>query len=603
MRRLLLTSLAVTLAVTGVVQSSLGAFTSTSASSGSVTASADWTPPTVSLRQPAAILRGTVTLTADAADAETSVATVVLQHRPSGTTTWTDSCTAAAAGGGAWSCAFATAGVPDGRYDLRAVATDVEGNVGTSLGRVVTIDNVGPVVAIAELPDAIRATYEVTVAATDAGSGVASVRLQRSVADANTWTDVCTTSTAPYRCALSTTGLANDDLDLRAIATDHVGNTTVSTIETVLVDNAAPAVTVTAPSGTLSGTVTIGATASDAHSGVAEVTIQRRLVGAADWTTICVDASAPYSCRFDTTQVAAGTYDLRAIAVDVAGNSTTSSSVRRGVSNEAASVSVEDPGDRLSGTVEVVASANAPVGIRDVRLEYRAAGTSAWTTLCADATAPYTCNWDTTQVVDGLYELRAILTDAAGVTTTSAVVTGRQVDNSPLRGLDVQGANGGTLGRIDAGDTLELTYSDRIDLSTVVAGWNGSARSVLIRVRDGALVGGATRDDTVDVFIGNNINNAVQARVGAINLRGDYIKNGKQGTLDGTLSARTAEVDGAEVTVLTIRFDQTPHHNLARTFTGTATMVWTPSPGVRGIDGQTASTAQVLQTGGATRSL
>ena len=49
------------------------------------------------------------------------------------------------------------------------------------------------------------------------------------------------------------------------------------------------------------GTKTINATATDA-TGVAAagVTIQYSLAGANTWTTICTDASSPYSCSWNT---------------------------------------------------------------------------------------------------------------------------------------------------------------------------------------------------------------------------------------------------------------------------------------------------------------
>lgn len=594
MRRLLLAALTVTLVTVGFVPASTAAFTSTSTSAPSgVTASPDWTPPTVSLRDPGTVLRGTVAVTADAADADSRVARVLHQHRPAGASVWIDTCTVTATGS-VFTCAFATAAVADGRYELRAVATDAHGNEAASAVRTTTVDNLAPQVAVGDLPAAIRGSATIPVTASDDGTGVVHVRLQRSPADAGSWTDVCTTASVPFTCVLDTTRLANDDLDLRAIATDGAGNTATSEVETVLVDNLAPTVTVSAPSGTLSGTTTISATASDAHSGVGSVTIQRRPQGASEWTTICVDASAPYSCRFDTTQVPAGSYEFRAVATDVAGNSAASATLTRGVANTAPSVSVEDPGDLVAGTVTVEASAFSPIGIRDVRIQWTAAGTVSWTTLCTDTTAPYRCEWDTTTLPDGPYDLRAILTDVNGVTTTSAVLVGRHVDNTPLRGLDVQGRNGGVLGRIDTGDVLTLTYSDTLDLASVLSGWNGASRGVTVRLRDGSVVGGGALDDTLDVFTAANLNTPV--RLGSVNLRADYLKSGRNVTVPGTLAATTVVRDGREVTEITLRIDATLGNNVLRTG-GAGTMVWSPSAGVRGTSGVAASTATVTESG------
>ena len=50
-----------------------------------------------------------------------------------------------------------------------------------------------------------------------------------------------------------------------------------------------PTVAMTDPGSPLSGTVTLGATASDARSSVASVVIQRAPDGSGTWTTVCTD--------------------------------------------------------------------------------------------------------------------------------------------------------------------------------------------------------------------------------------------------------------------------------------------------------------------------
>ena len=72
------------------------------------------------------------------------------------------------------------------------------------------------------------------------GTGVASVRFERALADADTWTTVCTDASSPYTCSLDTTTLADDVYDFRAVALDFAGNSTASAVEDVQVDNAAP---------------------------------------------------------------------------------------------------------------------------------------------------------------------------------------------------------------------------------------------------------------------------------------------------------------------------------------------------------------------------
>ena len=75
-------------------------------------------------------------------------------------------------------------------------------------------------------------------------------------------------------------------------------------------------------------------------------------------------------------------------------------------------VSVTSPGATVAGAVAVSAPASdTGSGVAQVVVQYAAAGSSTWTTLCTDTTSPYSCTWDTLTVLDGDYQLRAIATE------------------------------------------------------------------------------------------------------------------------------------------------------------------------------------------------
>jgi hypothetical protein len=113
------------LAALGGAQFSSAAFTSTTRNAPStVTAAADWTPPTVSLDVPAGPVSGVVTVAAEASDGETEIASVLLEYTAAGTKAWAPVCTATAA---PYACDWDTAGLPVGVYALRATATDGTG--------------------------------------------------------------------------------------------------------------------------------------------------------------------------------------------------------------------------------------------------------------------------------------------------------------------------------------------------------------------------------------------------------------------------------------------------------------------------------------------
>ena len=132
---------------------------------------------------------------------------------------------------------------------------------------------------------------------------------------------------------------------MRSVATDRSDLTTASTAVTArIVDNNGPTTTLTDPGTPLRGSVTISATATDV-SGVQSVAIQYAPAGTSTWTTICTDTSSSYSCSWNTTGVADGSYDLRARATDTLGKVSTSAVVAsRAVDNVTSPVATDIQG-------------------------------------------------------------------------------------------------------------------------------------------------------------------------------------------------------------------------------------------------------------------
>lgn len=566
-------------------------FSATIRATATVRSAADWTPPTVSVASPGGTVKDTVTLTASAADGESGIREVVIQHHPPNGTGWVTLCTVASS---PYSCAWNTRAVANGTHVLRARATDHAGYATTS-GTVTTVVANSVVVVLGDPGDVVRGTVSLPVTIHNPPLLVTSVSVEHAVAGSGTWKPVCTKLTSPYTCSWTSTTVANDSYDLRAVVVSGTSTWTSAVRTDVLVDNLAPTVTMTDPGSPLRGTVTLTTVPTDTHSGVASVRIQRSPNGGSTWTDTCTVTSAPHSCRFDTTTIADGTWAFRAIATDVAGNATTSAAVTgRVVDNTVSSVSLEDPGAYLTGTVALRASANSTAGVDRVVVQRAPAGTTTWTDVCTVTTSPYTCAWNTTTVADGLHDLRALLVDGLGRQTISAVVVGRRVDNSPLRGLDLQAANGGgTAGRMDAGDTLTLTFSRQVRPATVTSGWTGAAQAVSVRVRDGNTLGLGNRGDTLDVqLVGSVVN------LGSVNLQDDYVKTGKTVVLNATMTAGTVTTDGVVRSTITLLLGTVGSGaNDVRSALTAAHMAWTPSAAVLDANGNACSTAPVTETG------
>jgi Bacterial Ig domain/Bacterial Ig-like domain (group 3) len=240
-----------------------------------------------------------------------------------------------------WSSGASTPGT------YTVTVADAAGNTATS-AVTFTADATAPTGAVtAPVANAnVRgATVSVTSSSTDASSGVASAQFQSSPAGAATWSDLGAADTAtPYAASWNATTFTDGLYDLRVITTDNVGNMfTSATIANVRVDNTAPTGSVTAPASNafVSGaSVAVSANSADTGGGVASVQFQTSPRDASTWTNLgAADTTSPYGVAWNTTSgYPDGRYDLRAVTIDKAGNSSTSAVVRVEVQNAAPTV-------------------------------------------------------------------------------------------------------------------------------------------------------------------------------------------------------------------------------------------------------------------------
>ncbi len=576
-RLLLLASLALLLGAFAMPGFSGATFTARTSGTASISASNDWTPPVVAMTAPASAVSGTTTVSATASDARSSVASVAIAYAASGSGTWTTICTDPTA---PYGCAWDTTGVTDGAYALRAVATDAAGNSATSDTVATTVLNTASV-TLTEPGDNLRGTIGLHAAISDAGSQtISALRIEYSESDAATWSTVagCTTTAATVSCSWTP---STGTYDLRAVAVVG-GRTYQDEVDGILVDNAAPSVSITSPkrNSTVSGVVSVVTNPSDADSGVDQVVVQYAQTGTTSWVTACTVGDAPYTCALDSTSVADAQYDLRAVVTDLAGNTATSATVSKvTVSNTVASVSLVNPGPFLSGSVNLTANAYSTAGGMSVSIQRSPAGKSTWTTICTLPAAPWTCSWATTGVTDGSYDLRAVLTDSK-TTTTSATVT-TTVANA-FRGVDVQSVNrtGGTVGKMEAGDQIVFTYSGQASPSSILPGWSGTSAATV-----SASMSNKSSSDTFSVS-GTNL--------GSVNTHSNLVS--KSTSFYGSaMTAGTTTVNGATATVITVTLG-TPSRSV-KSYATAANMTWSPSGDAENLAGTTCSTGVVTESG------
>jgi hypothetical protein len=177
-------------------------------------------------------------------------------------------------------------------------------------------------------------------------------------------------------------------------------------------DTDPPETTITSAPGGLvaSGDATFSFTASEAGSSF-ECSLDGAPFGA------CT-SPASYSGLAD----GAHSFDVR--ATDGAGDTDPSPAQHAWtVDSTPPSATMNDPGAYLRGTVTLTStSGDTGSGVASVTYQRSPAGAGAWAAVPA--------SWNTTGVADGLYDLRVVVADNAGNSTTSAPVTNRRVDNT-----------------------------------------------------------------------------------------------------------------------------------------------------------------------------
>ncbi|HZB40623.1 MAG TPA: Ig-like domain-containing protein, partial [Ilumatobacter sp.] len=376
-----------------------------------------------------------------------------------------------------WTLNWDTTTGPDGAATIQVVVEDMAGNTTSSAIRNVSVDNVSPTPTLTDPGQYLSGT--VSLSASSDGDTV-QVDFERRPAGGGSWVTIASDTTLPWGTSLDTTALADGLYDFRAVATDQTGNTGASPIRaSIRVDNTNPAGSITTPANgaTVGGSsVALGGSYSDGASGVGSVSYELRPTGGGSWSTIATSTSAPFSATWDATTVSTGSYDLRPVITDRAGNTFTGATITVTVDTTAPTVVLTNPGSTISGTVTLNATVSGS-GATQVAFAASPAGAASWTSIGTDPSAPWSFAFDTLSRTDGLYDLRTTVSDGLG-NTSSDVVTGIRLDNTAPRVISSTPAEGSTvtstssiiLGTSESATPVGVTLDGQPTVAPVISG-------------------------------------------------------------------------------------------------------------------------------------
>ena len=180
----------------------------------------------------------------------------------------------------------------------------------------------------------------------------------------------------------------------------------------------------------------------------------------------------------------------------------------------------------------------------------------------------------------GTYTAQASQTDTSGNTGTSSANT-FVVDTTKPTATSVSAVNktGGTAGKIEAGDTVTFTYSEAIDPTSVLAGWDGSSTSVKVSF---------TNSSNNDTFTVLDSSGGANVHLGSVATGGNYV------TAATSFTSTMVRAAGGASIVVTLG---TPS-NVASGAVAAKNVVWTVGSGIKDLAGNTITAGTWTETDG-----
>ncbi len=433
-------------------------------------------------------------------------------------------------GSGAWTATgLDLTSLNQGTVTYAAKATDAAGNTGSTVTVTSIKDTLAPAVPTISAPLYVNSANVANVPVSGTAEAGAAVTLV--VTDAGAAHSVTQTATASGTGAWSTTGLNLSSLNQGAVtytatATDAAGNTGASATTTKTKDTLAPGLpTISVPlfvNAANVANVPVSGTAEPGTSVVLSVTdpgpahtVQQTVTasGTGAWSTTALNL----------TTLTQGTATYQVTATDAAGNVSATATATNTKDTVSATPSVTAPAYVNGANVASVPVSGTSDAGASVSLTVTDAGTPVHT-VTQTVTANGSGTWSTSglnlgTLNPGAISYSATATDPAGnVSAAGTASSTKDVVAPTVTGVALTNGNG----TADSGDSVAITYSERMDATKFCGTWNNTGTQslsgngdVVVTLRDNG------SNDTLTVTSGTCTLN-----IGTVNLGASYIGSG-----------------------------------------------------------------------------
>ena len=317
-----------------------------------------------------------------------------------------------------------TTGTADGSHTVTATITDGRGKTATDSAPV-TVDNTPPSAQI--LSPAVGDTFPSSLPAQAQVSDAHGVQSVQFTIDGAPVGPVLTAPDASgsytYSATLDVAALAHGQHQIAVNATDAAGNTTSSAPVAFTVGPLPLGVILDVPPDWTFAHGAGSSAVATVTGGTGPFSVQLLVDGKAVGTPV---TAAPYTMPWDTTTFTDGTHLVSAKVTDAAGLTATSIALHTTVDNTAPTTWIANPaaGSLSDGPLDLQAHASDAYGIASV--QFTVDGTPVGdpqTAPLSGQTYVYGTTFDTSTLTSGLHAIAAIVTDAAGNTTTATPVS------------------------------------------------------------------------------------------------------------------------------------------------------------------------------------